>query len=101
MITERLKGGLVVGALFCVVLHAIALGQTRTPEHALKVGIVADRHGFTEGGCELLNPADTYQSERNEHQRPIHEPEARSVREAEEEAKKGRPLSILVQWRRR
>ena len=48
------------------VLAACLLGaQSRTLRpSAIKIGIVQDRTGFENGGCELLRPSDTYSSER-------------------------------------
>lgn len=41
----------------------VALGQN-VPRAVVHVGYVKDRTGYSEAGCELLLPADTYQSER-------------------------------------
>jgi hypothetical protein len=51
---------LIAGFFFAVVT---APGQN-APRAVLNVGYVKDHTGYSEPGCELLLPADTYKSER-------------------------------------
>jgi hypothetical protein len=68
MAARKLRVVLLLCTCFSVLPNGYLPGQTRRSEkdsaRQLMVGIIKDRSGFDEGGCELLLPRDSYTSER-------------------------------------
>lgn len=51
-------------AILCFATPVQATAAHAKADHAVKVGTLIGMHGFTEGGCILLHPSDSYQSDR-------------------------------------